>query len=122
LQHADPFVRGESALALGWMGPVARSAVPFLAQAVRGPRSAARQLDPEDTPGGVSGTATPPVLAPVNDGATAEENCRVYAAQALGRIGPAAAPAVSDLLDAARGGPESLRQAARQAVRLIQGQ
>src|SRR5205823_2305388 len=36
LQHTDPFVRGESALAIGWMGPPARSAVPFLAQVVRG--------------------------------------------------------------------------------------
>ena len=39
LQHADPFVRGEAALALGWMGVPARSAVPFLAAAVRGPHS-----------------------------------------------------------------------------------
>jgi HEAT repeat protein len=122
LQHADPFVRGESALALGWMGPLARSAVPFLAQALRGGRSAGRAPDPEDTPGGSSGAATPPLISPSSDGATAEETCRVYAAQALGRIGPAAAPAVSDLQNAVRTGPEALRQAAQQAVRLIQGQ
>src|SRR5262245_24477465 len=35
LQHSDPFVRGESALAIGWMGPVARSAVPYLVKIVR---------------------------------------------------------------------------------------
>ena len=40
LQHADPFVRGESALAIGWMGVAARSAVPFLARVIRGPESA----------------------------------------------------------------------------------
>src|SRR5439155_13741491 len=121
LQHADPFVRGESALALGWMGPVARSAVSFLANIVRSSRKSSRPTArPKHTPD--SETATPPVIASNSEGATAEENCRVYAAQALGRIGPAAAGAGSDLQDAARGGPESLRQAARQAVRLIQGQ
>ena len=64
--------------------------------------------------------ATPPSIVPNTDGATADENCRVYAAQALGRIGPVAAGAVSDLQDAAEFGPESLRQAAELAVRMIQ--
>lgn len=120
LQHADPFVRGESALALGWMGPVARSAVPFLAHIVRGPRKATRpksrsRFNPD------SKTATPTAIAPDPEGATADENCRVYAAQALGRIGPTATGAVSDLQDAAEFGPEALKQAAEQAVRMIQG-
>ena len=37
LQHSDPFVRGESAMAIGWMAarPFGR---PFLTQVVRGPR------------------------------------------------------------------------------------
>ena len=120
LQHADPFVRGESALALGWMGPVARSAVPFLAHVVRGPRKARPKAKPKRNPD--SETATPPAIAASSsEGATADENCRVYAAQALGRIGPVAAGAVSDLQDAAEFGPEALRQAAEQAVRMIQG-
>lgn len=121
LQHADPFVRGEAALALGWMGPPARSAVPFLAQAVRGPRlPLGRPVLPEDTASS-SGSATPPVLPLPNETASAEDTCRVYAAQALGRIGPAAAPAIGDLQHAIRNGPDALCQAAQQAVRLIKG-
>ena len=118
LQHADPFVRGESALALGWMGPAARSAVPFLAKTLRGSQRAGLRPPPalEDT---ASGTATPPVVV-ATDASGAEDTCRVYAAQALGRIGAAAAPAVSDLQTAARSGPDALRQAARQAVKLIE--
>lgn len=122
LQHADPFVRGESALAIGWIGVAARSAVPFLAQLVRGPRSFPRrpvQAD-DDTNGPCSGSITPP-HGPITEAMTAEDNCRVYAAQALGRIGPTAAAAVGDLKDATRSGFESLRQAAEQALRLIQG-
>src|SRR4029453_14232143 len=38
LQHSDPFVRGESAMAIGWMGPPPRAGVPFLTELVRGPR------------------------------------------------------------------------------------
>lgn len=129
LQHADPFVRGESALALGWMGAPAKSAVPFLAQVVRG--SLAPTL--QDTPppagclgggiglGALTGAATPPV-PPLPEDATTEDNCRVYAAQALGRIGPAASGAASDLREAARLGSEALRGAAQQAMRLILGQ
>jgi hypothetical protein len=46
----------------------------------------------------------------------------VFAAQALGRIGPAASSALTDLQDAAAFGPEPVRQAAQQAIRLIQGE
>ncbi|HJZ58798.1 MAG TPA: HEAT repeat domain-containing protein [Gemmataceae bacterium] len=120
LQHSDPFVRGESALALGWMGPLARSAVPFLAQTVRGSQSAADWPAAAFPSEATSGAVTPAV-PPVYDGATAEDTSRVYAAQALGRIGAAAASAVDDLESAARVGPESLRQAAQQAIRLIRG-
>jgi len=131
LQHSDPFVRGESAMAIGWMGPVARSAVPFLAQIVRGPRSSlsrtpapARTLDFDDgelLAAPDSETLTPPQpLPPPPEGMTSEEACRVAAAQALGRIGPPAAPALTDLHEVVRCGPEALRQAAQQAIRQIQ--
>jgi HEAT repeat protein len=123
LQHHDPFVRGESALALGWMGPAARTAVPYLAQVVRGPRSAAKPFVPfaDDTDPVRSGTATPPAIEPPDPNSTGE-GCRVHAAQALGRIGPAAATALNDLRDAIRFGPDPLRQAAQQALRMIQDQ
>jgi HEAT repeat protein len=131
LQHSDPFVRGESALAIGWMGAVARPAVPFLAQIVRGPRSAlTRTPPPVHTPGppgeqsfalADSAAITPPQPPPPPDVVTTEEACRVSAAQALGRIGPPAATALPDLHDAIQSGSEALRHAAQQAVRQIQG-
>src|SRR5205823_6959592 len=122
LQHSDPFVRGESALALGWMGAAARTAVPFLAQVVRGPRVYSdRPAQPKSGDGVISGAATPPII-PAPDPGSSEETCRVYAAQALGRIGPPAARALSDLQDAARTGTPALRAAAEQAVRMIQEQ
>ena len=128
LQHADPFIRGESALAIGWMGGTARSAVPFLARVVRGPESAlVRTPGPgpfSKTPTAIttpdSGTTTPPQITDSSD-ASADVNCRVYAAQALGRIGPAAIGALADLRDAVTSAPESVRQAAELAIRQIQG-
>lgn len=134
LQHSDPFVRGESALAIGWMGPLARSAVPFLAQVVRGPKTAsirtpppASSMPPIPSSNGRgpvlhnSAALTPPQTPPPVETGSPEESCRVYAAQALGRIGPAAAPAIGDLQEAARAGFEALRHAANLAIRQIQG-
>jgi hypothetical protein len=46
----------------------------------------------------------------------------VFAAQALGRIGAAAAAALTDLRDAARYAPDAVRQAASAAVRQIEGE
>lgn len=123
LQHSDPFVRGESALALGWMGPTAKSAVAFLAQVVRGPRAfdeqSASSKKPSDSV--FSSRATPPVVAAPDASGSAEDNCRVFAAQALGRIGPAAARAVSDLQEVTQTGSTALRAAAEQAIQMIQG-
>lgn len=128
LQHSDPFVRGESALALGWMGPAAAPAVPYLARVVRGPDRGIDHTPPPAgglPPGAVSGgkavgsEAVTPTAKPADE-ATPEETCRVYAAQALGKLGRAAHAALPDLRAAARFGPDQLRDAARQAVRLIQ--
>jgi HEAT repeat protein len=129
LQHADPFVRGESALAIGWMGAAARSAVPFLARVVRGPESALLRTPAPSTatptaipPPVDSNTFTPPqVVEDADAGAPADVNCRVFAAQALGRIGPTASGALTDLRDAAAYGPTLVRSAAEQAIRQIQG-
>ncbi len=131
LQHADPFVRGESALAIGWIGAAARSAVPFLARVVRGPESAlvrtpapSSLTPPAIRPLGASDTLTPQQIPEATDAdpASADVNCRVYAAQALGRMGAAAAAALGDLRDASYSGPEPVRTAAQQAIRQIQGQ
>ena len=128
LQHADPFVRGEAALALGWLGPKAKAAVPYLAQVVRGrePRSLrdtpppSGSLSRSTVTGDDSTESATPVASPVADSSSPEEACRVYAAQALGRMGPAAIAAVAELKIASRTGTESLRQAAAQALRQIQ--
>jgi HEAT repeat protein len=129
LQHSDPFVRGEAAMALGWMGPVARSAVPFLASLVRSPRSSlARTPPPRRAAGSTDPSTDPhdwptppqnPADAPAGD--SPEENCRVYAAQALGRIGAPARPALDDLREAARFGPDPLRRTAQFSIRQIEG-
>ncbi len=123
LQHADPFVRGEAALALGWMGPAAKSAIPFLAAAVRHGRTISDRTPlPGTLVAHLQTPTTPPTITPPPDGGSAEENSRVYAAQALGRIGPVAAPALGELRDAYRYGSDALRQAAHTAIRLIEGQ
>ena len=44
----------------------------------------------------------------------------LYAAQALGKMGASAAAALPELTAAARCGPDPLRDAARQAARLVQ--
>ena len=126
LQHADPFVRGESALAIGWMGVAARSAVPFLARVLRGPecpltRTPISSLTPTSIAAEDGSQALTPAQLPVPEAASSEMTCRVYAAQALGRIGAPALAALGDLREAARLSPEPLRQAAQQAVRQIQG-
>ena len=131
LQHSDPFVRGESAMAIGWMGPQARSAVPFLTQVVRGPRrrSPARRrpsssLRPSPRPKRESGrgTAKPSLLLkpPRPNPPRPKTAAAPTPPRALGRIGRAAASALPDLRDVARTGPESLRPIAAQAIRLIE--
>ncbi len=128
LQHSDPFVRGESALALGWMGPTARSAVPFLANIVRGSRAALTRTPPprrvevteEELGASDSPTPTQSLVDPPDPG-TPEESCRIHAAQALGRIGGPAKPALDDLREAVRSGPTGLRHAAELSIRQIEG-
>jgi len=132
LQHADPFVRGEAALAIGWIGPAAKSAAPYLGQMVRAKsRHSLRDTPPPashldrgslptaEEPEDSSNSLTP--LTPSTDPSSPDETCRVYAAQALGRIGPAAASVVPELRIAVRTGHDALRQAAQQALRNIQG-
>jgi HEAT repeat protein len=128
LQHADPFVRGESALAIGWIGAAARSAVPFLARLVRGPESpllttpAPNSLTPLAIPAPSSSALTPQQLTDEPPVLPTDINCRVFAAQALGRIGSGAASALAELREAAHSGPDAIRAAAAQAIRQIEGQ
>lgn len=120
LGHSDPFVRGESALAVGWMGPAAAAAVPALARVVRGAGRAASPSGERKLAAVGSGVMTP--TGPPDAGEVPpEELCRVYAAQALGRIGPTAANAAGALRAATRADTAGLRQAARQALKRIEG-
>jgi hypothetical protein len=115
------------------MGPLAKSAVPVLTQVVRGPRASLTRTPPPTLtpppskkvpPSGVwtadSDTITP-AQTPAPEACSTEDSCRAYAAQALGRIGRAATAALPELHEAVRSGPESLRQIAQQAIRLIEG-
>ncbi len=141
LQHSDPFVRGESALAIGWMGPLARPAVPFLAKIVRGrrqnftplpppvspsvsplrsPSSKVWCLDPPEGNERMSNVPTPlHNTNPLPEAGTPEECSRVHAAQALGRIGPDAALAIEDLREVMFTGFDALRRTAQVAIRQI---
>jgi HEAT repeat protein len=138
LQHTDPFVRGEAALAIGWMGPDGRAAVPYLARIVRGKQGCSLRDTPppagkldrksivaadsnHDDDEEESGAITPVSVPPV-DGSSPEETCRVYAAQALGRMGALAASAADDLRLASRTGSEPVRTAAIQALKHIHGE
>jgi len=116
LYHRDPFVRGEAALAIGWIGAPAVDAVPALLEVAQRHLPLAKA------------TATPhsqrtPVTAvsPTPPPSSSEDNSRLYAVQALGRIGPGAAAALPFLELLAGESVDPLRQAAITAIRQIRG-
>jgi len=113
LRHSDPFVRGEAALALGWMGPLAQSAVNELAGMLKAEGGV---QEPWRRASEAEGTAVSTIV-PRTEG---DDTHRVYAAQALGRIGSEAKPALGLLRDALVDRNEQLRLAAQQAIRQIQ--
>ncbi len=114
LGHRDPFVRGEAALALGWMGLQASSAVPALIEVLQTVPQHPPQLTPVDTR-----TPTTP-LGSESDSQSTESTSRAYAAQALGKIGAGAAEAIPVLRQAATDSCHLVRNAAQQALRMIQ--
>lgn len=118
LRHHDPFVRGEAAVALGWMGAAAAPAVMHLVEVMRA-RAGARPV-----PAAKVGTGTPPtgVAPPPGEPPTTEDGCRASAAQALGRVGQAAASAAPFLQMAAADPCPAVRQAAELSLRQVRGQ
>lgn len=120
LRHRDPFVRGEAALAIGWMGAVAAPAVQGLVEVLRtGAKPSSglmRPIQPASSHTPVTGVTPPPTGAP-----SADDTSRAYAAQALGRIGLAASAATPYLEEATQDAIEQVRQSATQALKLIQG-
>jgi HEAT repeat protein len=119
LKHHDPFVRGEAAVALGWMGPAAAPAIPHLVEVLRA-KSAARPFSASAVLGSAT-PATPVAIKPGEQPAT-EDGCRASAAQALGRIGPAAAAAEPLLQQALTDPCAAVRQAAEVSLRQIREQ
>lgn len=115
LKHYDPFVRGEAAVALGWMGRGAVAAVPSLVQLLT---ARATPAGPSRiSKFGGSGAVTPVAIAQP-EASAAEETTLIQVIQALGRIGGSAdaEPLLLDLLTDKR---ESVRQAAADALRQI---
>jgi HEAT repeat protein len=120
LKHRDPFIRGEAALSLGWMGASAVSGVPTLIEALRPTRPVAWVPDPVPTEVTAPTPATP--VTPAQVGPTPEETSRAYAAQALGRIGSNTAAVLAALTQAAEDANDQVRQAARAALKQLQGE
>ena len=116
LRHRDPFVRGEAALALGWMGSAAAAAVPGLIEALHksspSPYPTSGISEEENTP------STP--ITPPQPGQAADEASRGYIIQALGRIGPSATAAIDLLTQHITDPNEQISQFARQSIRQIQ--
>jgi HEAT repeat protein len=120
LKHRDPFVRGEAALAVGWMGPAAVASVPTLIEALRPTRVAAHVPDPAPVSVTAPTPATP--ISPAQVGPTPEETSRVYAAQALGRIGSNTSAVIAALTEATEDAHDQVRLAARASLKQLQGE
>jgi HEAT repeat protein len=120
LKHHDPFVRGEAAVALGWMGPAAAPAVPHLVDVLRLPPAARPRPMPAPPPG--APTPVTPIAMTAADPPPTEDGCRASAAQALGRIGPPAADALPALQLALSDPSVAVRQAAEVALRQVRGE
>lgn len=112
LTHHDPFVKGEAAMAVGWMGPAAAPAVTSLISILC--------MSPPTT------APARPVVVPKSESSSVEEippgpvdTARIAAVTALGRIGPAAQEAVPSLIKYEKDGCPGVQSAVVQALRLI---
>ncbi len=120
LGHEDGHVRNHAARALGSIGPDAEAAVPELIEALKSREG--------DTPTAV---AAAEALWNINHHARAipaliellaVEDCTAGAAEALGRIGPAAKEALPALREAAKNPDPEVRQAVTEALRKVSEQ
>lgn len=114
LRDRDPFVRGEAALAVGWIGADAAGAIPGLIEIITSRQPIASRAAISDSRTPVTAVAPTPPPNP-------EDNSCIYAVQALGRIGPAAVAAVPVLLQVCHEPHEQLRQSATLSLRQIRG-
>lgn len=120
LRHHDPFVRGEAAVALGWIGPDAAPAVMALIDVLRSTRPIARKANAEKM---MVANGTPPtaVIAQTSEAPCTEDITRAASAQALGRIGPDAHASLSELTRALKDPCELVSKAAELSIRQIRG-
>lgn len=120
LKHHDLFVRGEAAVALGWMGPKAAAAVTPLIELIRTSKPKGRPTPAQELIG-----RTTPVTPIATIGGSGEQSpedaARINAITALGRIGPDAMTAMSYLQDALQDPSEQVRRAAEVSIRQVQG-
>jgi HEAT repeat protein len=115
LRHHDAFVRGEAAVALGWMGTAAAPAVMHLVEVMR-----AKPAGKPSVPAPPEANTPPTTVTPTpGDPPSTEDGCRASAAQALGRIGAAAIAAVPFLQQALTDPSAAIRQAAELSLRQI---
>jgi HEAT repeat protein len=118
LNHHDPFVRGETAFALGWIGEPASQAIPGLtATLLTWSKKNLREAVP-DTNSGIHERITP--VAQTKQPDESEENSLILIIQALGRMGPVANDAVPVLHAMSSKGRGRLREAANQSLGLIE--
>jgi HEAT repeat protein len=132
LRHPNPGVRGMAAEKLGEMGPAARAAVKPLAAALADEDLnvrywAARALGEMAEQAGPAVPALVGALRTTLPGRGLQGPMRYYAdvravsAEALGRIGAAARMALPALKEALDDGDQSVREAAAEAVKRIEG-
>ncbi len=118
LKHHDPFVRGEAAVAVGWMGQDAAPAVPHLL-ALLATHTPTRTPPPPAWADRGSNALTPVAVAVAP--APADDGILVQVIQALGRIGTAADGAEEPLVELERHPRDEVRSAVVMAVRSIRG-
>jgi HEAT repeat protein len=113
LKHHDPFVRGEAALAIGWIGMPAMEAAPALLQLVESGKKKTTL-----TTKGVD-AVTP--LAPQTSGDAPDYDAlaRVNAVQALGRLGVSGQRVLDLLTQIARDPKDPAQSAAETSLRQI---
>jgi HEAT repeat protein len=120
LRHHDPFVRGEAAVALGWMGKLAGAAVPMLVDVLRASSPIGAQPTGVPVPG-MAGTPPTGIAPKPGDPPNSVDAARASAAQALGRIGAPATTAVPQLTIALKDPVDAVREAAELSLRQING-
>ncbi len=121
LGHHDPFVRGETAFALGWIGQAASQAVPMLTTTLTTWSNMHLIHQPADGNSGIHERTTP--VGQIKQTDESEENSLILIIQALGRIGTSAHEAISVLQSMSQKACGRLREAASQSldqIRVVQ--